>query len=405
MELTLKSYSAYIFLIVGNCFFFSADLLAQRGSEAEQLQRTADRSRQHEATLEGNPFVGITETGAVQKGLFNIESTGVSTSSIQKAAEAFIDTLSQRQRKETLHPIDSPEWRQWMNQHFYDHWGVDFKDLSEEQKELAFDLLRASLSPKGFELSRNIMKLNYTIGEMAGSMFGYGEWVYAITIMGEPSATEPWGWQVEGHHLIINFFVLGDQIVATPTFIGSEPVIAEDGKYKGIAIMQDEQDKALAFAQSLTPSQKAIAVLSKEKGGNDNQTEAFKDNVVMEYKGIPVTKLDKKQTKDLQEVIAIYINYLREGHAKIRMSEIIEHWNETYFAWKGSTEDDAVFYYRIHSPVALIEFDHQNPVALRRQFPERKPIRQHIHAVIRTPNGNDYGKDLLKQHREKHHHN
>ena len=26
------------------------------------------------------------------------------------------------------------------------------------------------------------------------------------------------------------------------------------------------------------------------------------------------------------------------------------------------------------------------------------PIRQHIHAVVRTPNGNDYGKDLLRQH-------
>lgn len=27
-----------------------------------------------------------------------------------------------------------------------------------------------------------------------------------------------------------------------------------------------------------------------------------------------------------------------------------------------------------------------------------KPTREHIPTVVRTPNGNDYGKDLLRQH-------
>jgi hypothetical protein len=56
--------------------------------------------------------------------------------------------------------------------------------------------------------------------------------------------------------------------------------------------------------------------------------------------------------------------------------------------------DDSVFYYRIHSPVILIEFDHQRGVALDND----QPSRNHIHTVVRTPNGNDYGKDLLRQH-------
>jgi hypothetical protein len=30
------------------------------------------------------------------------------------------------------------------------------------------------------------------------------------------------------------------------------------------------------------------------------------------------------------------------------------------------------------------------------------PGKAHIHSVVRTPNGNDYGKDLLRQHYEKH---
>jgi len=91
---------------------------------------------------------------------------------------------------------------------------------------------------------------------------------------------------------------------------------------------------------------------------------------------------------------------MRDGHAKVKMSEVERHLDETWFSWVGATDPDAVFYYRIHSPVVLIEFDHQRPVALDRT---QGPTRQHIHTVVRTPNGNDYGKDLLRQHLEQQH--
>jgi len=51
-------------------------------------------------------------------------------------------------------------------------------------------------------------------------------------------------------------------------------------------------------------------------------------------------------------------------------------------------------YYRIRTPVILVEFDHQRGIALDND----QPSRDHIHTVVRTPNGNDYGKDLLRQH-------
>jgi hypothetical protein len=37
-------------------------------------------------------------------------------------------------------------------------------------------------------------------------------------------------------------------------------------------------------------------------------------------------------------------------------------------------------------------------------LPAGVPTRQHIHTIVRTPNGNDYGKDLLRQHLERHPH-
>ena len=85
------------------------------------------------------------------------------------------------------------------------------------------------------------------------------------------------------------------------------------------------------------------------------------------------------------------------------MSEVASHLDDTFFAWIGDMDDDSVFYYRIHSPVVLIEFDHETPVGLRHVYPN-VPNRKHIHSVVRTPNGNDYGKDLLRQHYEAHSH-
>jgi hypothetical protein len=87
-----------------------------------------------------------------------------------------------------------------------------------------------------------------------------------------------------------------------------------------------------------------------------------------------------------------------DGHAKVKMDEVMWHHEQTHFAWIGGSEPDSVFYYRIHSPVILIEFDHQSPANLRKFAKDQLPTRQHIHCVVRTPNGNDYGKDLLRQH-------
>jgi len=99
----------------------------------------------------------------------------------------------------------------------------------------------------------------------------------------------------------------------------------------------------------------------------------------------------------LLDVVDTYVARIRPGHSEVRRNEIKRHLAQTFFAWMGSADEDSVFYYRIHSPVILIEFDHQRGIA----FDNDAPSRQHIHTVVRTPNGNDYGRDLLRQHHER----
>lgn len=131
---------------------------------------------------------------------------------------------------------------------------------------------------------------------------------------------------------------------------------------------------------------------------------AHQDNLVLDYAGIQASELSDEHKQSLLDLIDLYVSNMKEGHAKVRMHEVEHHLDNTWFAWVGDVSDNSVFYYRIHSPVILIEFDHQMPVGTGMLHERGVPTRDHIHVVIRTPNGNDYGKDLLQQHLRDHKH-
>ena len=359
--------------------------------------------RQREAAALAEPFKGVTTDGHVLPGLFTIESTGVgvSTAPVRGAAERFLDCLTGEQREATRYAADDIEWRTWHNIHRAPREGVSFGEMDDKQRECALALLAASLSAKGLQKTKNVMRLNEHLAELLSKHDEYGDEYYDITVMGEPSETEPWGWQLDGHHLVINYFVLGDQVVMTPAFMGSEPVIGT-GDYEGTTVMQDEQNKGLALMEALNEGQQNKATLAEAKTRGNALAPAYNDNLVLENAGIRASELNASQKELLLEVVREYVFNMDEGHAKIRMHEVEAHLDDTYFAWIGNTGPASVFYYRVQSPVILIEFDHQGPIALDGQ---PIPSRRHVHSVVRTPNGNDYGKDLLRQHYEKQRHN
>ena len=347
------------------------------------------------------PFKGITSNGDIIPNLFSLYKTGTSTQSIRQAAEAFLASLPPEQRAKTLFPVDTDQWRKWSNIHptLLRH-GTALFEMNDGQRDCAFALLRESLSQRGFEEALDIMHLNETVREMTGRLDEYGEDLYWLSIMGAPSATEPWGWQWDGHHLIINYFVLGDQIVVTPTFLGAEPVHAASGKYSGVRAFKGDEDRGLALFRALSESQRSKTVIAPETSGEDFTT-AFRDNLVLDYKGIRSGELSSAQHELLLGLVDYHVGRMRDGHAQVKMEEVKRHLNDTYFCWMGGDSDDGVFYYRVQSPVIIVEFDHQRGIAFRERT---KPYKDHIHVILRTPNGNDYGKDLLRLHYQQGHH-
>ena len=364
-------------------------------------EQMANNIRNAETQI-AEPFKGLTTDGQVVPGLSTLRKTGLSNEGMKRAAEGWVDSIDHGQRDAAFFSVDSDAWRRWSNIHvFLMRHGAMMEPMTHDQRDLAFGLLREGFSPSGFELARNIMKLNDSIREITGSDEELGEWLYWLSVLGEPSLDEPWGWQFDGHHLNVNCFLLGGQMVMTPMFMGSEPVAVDIGKHAGTRVFQAEEGTALNLARTLSAKQRSKAIVTDEVPSGI-LTGAFRDNFEMRHEGIKFDDLSSHQQALMFDLIGTYINRMRSDHAQLKMDEIRQHLDETHFAWMGGTDEDSVFYYRVHSPVILIEFDHQNGIFLDND----EPSRNHIHTVVRTPNGNDYGKDLLRQHREQvNHHN
>jgi len=341
------------------------------------------------------PFKGLTANGKIEHGLVSLRKTGAPTQPLIEAAHAFPAALDPAQRGALQFDVDSEIWRTWSNIHRnLTRHGLCLAGLDERQRELAYGVLRAGMGARAYETARNAMRLNEHLAELTDLPEEFGELFYWISFFGEPSTEAPWGWQFDGHHCNINCFVLGDQMVLSPMLLGSEPVAAESGRYKGTTVLREEEAKGWEFMNALTPKQRAKAVIGMDLPF-DGYASGFKDNIVVPYDGLPVPAMTPAQRHQFIDLIALYTDRLPPAHAKLRLDEVRQHIERTIFAWIGQFDPVSPFYYRIYSQVIFIEFYHQPGVAL----PNTGYNRRHAHALVRTPNGNDYGRELLRHHR------
>jgi hypothetical protein len=361
------------------------------------------------------PFRGITADGCVIPDLYALRPEGAPTSAMTEAVNALLARLSPDQRKACCFPVGSPQWRHWQNTELYvEDYGLRLDEVGEPLREAAMAVLAASMSAHGYALSRDVMRLNRFLGDLVGGPAVLGEWSYIFCLFGEPSASEPWGWQLFGHHLVLNCFVLGSQMVLTPAFWGAEPSYADHGPFKGIRIFQDEERAGLKLMRSFSAQQQQRAIVAHSMMGGDlpegrrhfadnlHLGGAFQDNRIVPYEGLRGDALSAVQRRDLMDLVEKYLAVLPDGPRRARLAEVERHLGDTHFCWIGGFAEDSPFYYRVQSPVTFIEFDHHAGVFLT----NAEPAKFHVHTIVRTPNGNDYGFDLLRQHYKSspHHH-
>ena len=357
-----------------------------------------------------HPFVGVTTNGRPLTGLRSLDDAPhVSTRPITDAALAFLQALTTEQRQRIMFPIDAEEWRMWINVHMnhFRH-GVLIEDLSQTVRDLALNILRATLSARGYDQARSIMRLNELLAELTGDYDAFGEWPYFISIFGEPGSDAPWGWQFDGHHVCLNALVFDGRLVMTPVFMGAEPRRVRSGHLAGTSLFDPEESTGLELIRALDTEQRRRAIIYPSILTDDispqlqnlfdgrMQAGAQHDNVVAAYQGVAGREMSDAQRRLLLAVTKSYVDWRPNGHAEVGLAEVTRHLDDTWFSWYGGYDDHTPFYYRVHSPVILIEFDHHPGVA----FDNEEPTRNHVHTVVRTPNGGDYGADLLRQHHE-----
>jgi hypothetical protein len=308
------------------------------------------------------------------------------TARIVTAANTFLGTLAPKQRQNVLFAFDDQEQRvRWSNlpTTMVRRAGLSMGDLSAAQRSAAMALLSSVLSKRGFEKVQQIVQADETLKRNERNNPMFGEALYYISILGTPSATQPWILQFGGHHLALNITIAGERGILTPSLTGAQPALYHvDGKT--IRPLGQESDKAFALLNALDESQKKQAILGYKLV--DLVLGPGKDGKTIQPEGLKASAMNDGQRAMLLDVIAEWAGIVHESAATARMNELKADLNETWFAWSGpitvTPGSNITAYYRIQGPHVVIEYAPQllgGDPAL------------HVHAMYRDPT-NDYGR-------------
>lgn len=308
---------------------------------------------------------------------------------LAEAARTFLTALTPEQRAKTVFEMSDAERENW---HFVPkaRAGLTLKEMTPVQQEKAMALVKTGLSARGHARVENIMSLEAVLKEIEGrDMRDAG--LYTFAVFGNPDANAVWAWRFEGHHISINFTLVGDtHLSTTPSFLGANPAEVLSGPKKGLRALAEEEDLARELLSLLTPDQKKIAVLDARVPrdiitGNQRQITLQKPD------GLAVARMTPEQNEKLHALLELYIaRYRSEAAAASREKIQAAGWPAVHFAWIGSEQRGEPHYYRIQGPTFLVEYDNVQNNA------------NHIHTVWRDAEG-DFGRDLLREHYERAH--
>jgi hypothetical protein len=263
--------------------------------------------------------------------------------------------------------------------------------MSDAQRGLAHNLMKAGLSQRGYMTATAIMDLETILGALerrTNSTEGMRRDPvrYFFSVFGTPSPKQTWGWRVEGHHVSLHFTVVNGTLVASsPSMFGSNPAQVPDGPKKGLRILAAEEDSARELLMSLDAGQRAQAVINTVAPNEILTTNKLAISPLAPV-GIQASALSPKQRDLLMNVVNVYAGFMADDIAAERLQRLKKAGLEKIaFAWAGDAERGKKHYYRIQGPTFLIEYDNtQND-------------GNHIHSIWRDFT-NDFGRDLLREH-------
>jgi hypothetical protein len=309
------------------------------------------------------------------------------TDKVVNAANALLSTLDESGKAQVQFKFNDEQQRlRWSNlpTGIFERRGLRMGDLKPQQAEAVMNVLKATLSEKGFQQIVDNVAAEETLnrgGQRGRIVFGEDEFYFSI--LGTPSSTDAWMWQFGGHHLAINATIVGDRITLGPSLTGGQPMhFTRDGQQ--VTQMADEVAMAFELVSSLDAAQQKKAILG------DRFTDMIlgpgKDDIKPDLEGIAGKDLTEAQAAILKRLLAERVNLLNPDDATSRMKLFESQLPETYFSWRGPTTSGSPAYYRVQGPGVFLEFAPQQMGGAP---------TEHIHAMYREF-GNDYGEAWFK---------
>ena len=321
-------------------------------------------------TVEAEKIEGIAEI-----------STKPSIVALATVMKSFRASLSSELLDAASYPLGHKESYSWTNLppgRNEDRGGIRFGEMSIPQLTRFYEVLSVFLSSDGYTKVSLITK----DVETDLSNISPGFWAsnpYHIALFGNPETDGSWGFQLDGHHLALNFLVHGDAVSVVPALIGTRPAVIND-----IEVLGDERGTAFALLNSLDVSQRKKTIQTGRRGlrvGAGRTTDPFLNYDYSGFVGVGLrgSEMNDIQKEKLRELIQTYVYNLEAEFADIWMSDINAGLDNTYFVWIGGTTPNDPIYYRVFNPAVWIEFNNEGGGLA------------HIHTITRSPNGNDYG--------------
>jgi hypothetical protein len=211
-----------------------------------------------------------------------------------------------------------------------------------------------------------------------------------VSVFGEPSAKDPWGWWFEGHHISLNYTIVDGRIISpTPTFFGSNPADVEIGCAALLRPLASVEDLARELVHMLSEEQRLSAVISPTAPADivsGNRPMVFGRDLPLpqEYsealrltsapKGLPASAMDAAQREILTALIREYVGRMPDEITEIERKRLQRRGvRGVHLAWAGGLERRQRHYYRLRALQFLVEYDNTQNNA------------NHIHSVWRTP--------------------
>lgn len=341
----------------------------------------------------------VAATAAAQTATLRQPRAKRATDDMQASVQAFLQTLTPEQRKVATYGFDDEERFNW---HFIprERKGLPLKQMTTSQREVAMAIIKTGLSQSGYTKVTDIMDMENVLRVIENrppNDTRRDPENYSFTVFGDPANnSQPWGWRVEGHHLSLNFSSMTGKVMSmTPFFMGSNPgEVRIDVPQKGKQILRQETELAFALLKSMTPEQLkkvSIAPVAYLEMVTSNSRKASLERM----DGLPMGEMTAEQKTLFMNLLQVYLSNYRITLAKQQMGRIDKAGLENLrFAWAGDLTPELGegkgWYYRIHGPMLLIEYDNAQNNA------------NHIHTVVRDLT-NDWGEDLLQAHYDKMH--